>query len=202
MKKIKQSPKLPAEQRRGQLLTAAHRLFADKGYRETSTEEIARKAGLTKGALYFHFKSKEDILFALIKMMSETYRESMAGIIYRGCEPGTILNTLMEKCDFSAPTEFRSVLDIWVQALRVPRIRRYINENHRERVKEFCRAVQPVKGWKRRQLEQFAIMTFSLADGLSAHRALDIALVDTRIQAQLFQSMYEAGRSRRREVYK
>ena len=67
MVKIKQSPKLPAEERRLQLLMAAQKLFARKGYRSTTTNEIAKKANLTKGALYFHFKNKEDILFELIK---------------------------------------------------------------------------------------------------------------------------------------
>ena len=40
-----------------------------------TTEEIARAADLTKGALYFHFKSKEDIFFAVYKNISERSAE-------------------------------------------------------------------------------------------------------------------------------
>ncbi len=56
-KRIRQSPKRPAGERRDQLLRAAHELFLRQGYRATSTDEIARRAGLTKGAFYFHFAS-------------------------------------------------------------------------------------------------------------------------------------------------
>ena len=55
MAKIKQSPKMPAEVRREQLMMAARELFVKKGYRDTTTEEIARRARVTKGALYYHF---------------------------------------------------------------------------------------------------------------------------------------------------
>ena len=66
MPKIKQSPKLPPELRRHQLLKAARTLFVKKGYQGTTTEQIARRAGLTKGALYHHFTNKEDILMGLL----------------------------------------------------------------------------------------------------------------------------------------
>ena len=57
MVKIKQSPKLPAEERKMQLLMSAQKLFTKKGFKETTTNEIAADAKLTKGALYFHFKN-------------------------------------------------------------------------------------------------------------------------------------------------
>ncbi|MEW2704125.1 TetR/AcrR family transcriptional regulator [Streptomyces koyangensis] len=44
------------------LLAAATRLFADQGYDRTSVQEIVEAAGVTKGALYHYFGSKEDLL--------------------------------------------------------------------------------------------------------------------------------------------
>ncbi|MFD7549858.1 TetR/AcrR family transcriptional regulator [Streptomyces sp. NPDC059816] len=44
------------------LLAAATRLFADRGYDRTSVQEIVEAAGVTKGALYHYFGSKEDLL--------------------------------------------------------------------------------------------------------------------------------------------
>jgi TetR/AcrR family acrAB operon transcriptional repressor len=41
--------------------------FARFGYQATSIDRIAKAAGLTKGALYYHFKDKEDLLFAAVK---------------------------------------------------------------------------------------------------------------------------------------
>jgi tRNA-Thr(GGU) m(6)t(6)A37 methyltransferase TsaA len=44
------------------LMAAAFRVFAARGYRATRLEEVAREAGMTKGAIYYHFHSKEDLL--------------------------------------------------------------------------------------------------------------------------------------------
>jgi AcrR family transcriptional regulator len=48
------------------ILKAAMELFAHKGYASTTTEEIARKAGISKGLIYHHFKNKETLLIALL----------------------------------------------------------------------------------------------------------------------------------------
>ena len=44
------------------LLEAAYRVFGARGYRATRLEEVADAAGVTKGAIYYHFDSKEDLL--------------------------------------------------------------------------------------------------------------------------------------------
>ncbi|GAA3652601.1 TetR/AcrR family transcriptional regulator [Streptomyces chitinivorans] len=53
------APTQPVPQR---LLAAATRLFADRGYDRTSVQEIVEAAGVTKGALYHYFGSKDDLL--------------------------------------------------------------------------------------------------------------------------------------------
>src|SRR2546423_6637715 len=52
---------------RDELLTAALRVFARRGYREAGVDEIAAEAGYSKGALYWHFSSKEELLMALLE---------------------------------------------------------------------------------------------------------------------------------------
>jgi AcrR family transcriptional regulator len=62
------------EQRRAsldRLLSAALRLFITHGYHATSVEQIANAAGLTKGAVYFYFKSKSRLLMALLDRVEE-----------------------------------------------------------------------------------------------------------------------------------
>lgn len=56
-----------AEHRPDELLDAALSLFVEKGYAHTSVAEIARKAGLSKGAVYLYFPSKQAILEGLVK---------------------------------------------------------------------------------------------------------------------------------------
>ena len=52
---------------RDELLSAALQVFARRGYREAGVDEIAAEAGYSKGALYWHFSSKEELLMALLE---------------------------------------------------------------------------------------------------------------------------------------
>jgi AcrR family transcriptional regulator len=52
---------------RDELLAAALRVFARRGYREAGVDEIAAEAGYSKGALYWHFSGKEELLLALLE---------------------------------------------------------------------------------------------------------------------------------------
>jgi AcrR family transcriptional regulator len=70
------------EARRESILAASKRLFVEKGYNSTTMEEIAELAELSKGAVYYYFSSKNDILGHLIcehmKMLQEMFEESLA----------------------------------------------------------------------------------------------------------------------------
>jgi AcrR family transcriptional regulator len=52
---------------RAALLEAAMEVFARRGYRDASVDEIAERAGYSKGAIYFHFSGKDDLFFALLE---------------------------------------------------------------------------------------------------------------------------------------
>lgn len=52
---------------RERILLQASRVFARKGYQQAKLDEIAREAGLTKGAIYWHFRNKSDLFCALLE---------------------------------------------------------------------------------------------------------------------------------------
>ena len=52
---------------RDELLTAALRVFARRGYRQAGVDEIAAEAGYSKGGLYWHFSGKEELLLPLLE---------------------------------------------------------------------------------------------------------------------------------------
>ena len=58
--------RLPAAERRDQLLGTAVHVFAENGYHGTSMNDVADAAGVTKPVLYQHFSSKRDLLSALL----------------------------------------------------------------------------------------------------------------------------------------
>lgn len=53
-------------QTRRELLVAARSLFVEKGFAATSTPELVERAGLTRGALYHHFRDKTELLHAVL----------------------------------------------------------------------------------------------------------------------------------------
>lgn len=64
--------KLPEAIRQANILKAAQQCFAEKGFSDTSVQDIAQAANLTKGGIYFHFNSKEMIRDELIKSFINT----------------------------------------------------------------------------------------------------------------------------------
>lgn len=63
------------------ILDVAFRLFMEKGYEHTSIQDIINHlGGLSKGAIYHHFKSKEDILVAVIERMTAESNQILAAI--------------------------------------------------------------------------------------------------------------------------
>ena len=60
-----------AEVRRSEILNAAEELFGSKGFDGTSTNDILDRVGIARGTLYYHFRSKEEILDAMIARMAD-----------------------------------------------------------------------------------------------------------------------------------
>ncbi len=61
----------PHEDSRARVLQVALELFAEQGFAATSTRELSERLGFTKAALYYHFRSKDDLLAALISPVVE-----------------------------------------------------------------------------------------------------------------------------------
>jgi AcrR family transcriptional regulator len=66
---------------RDELLTAALRVFARRGYREAGVDEIAAEAGYSKGALYWHFAGKEELLHALLEERVDAPMREMVALL-------------------------------------------------------------------------------------------------------------------------
>lgn len=76
-----------AENTRQAIIAAALEVFYQKGYSRTTFDDIAARIGLTKGALYWHFKNKPDLLVELIK---EKFYQNRYRLIKMGEEVSTL----------------------------------------------------------------------------------------------------------------
>ena len=63
---------------RAALLNAARELFTEHGYADAPTEEIVQRAGVTRGALYHHFKDKQDLFRAVMEEVDQEFTQRVA----------------------------------------------------------------------------------------------------------------------------
>ncbi len=66
---------------RGKLIRAARTLFARRGYAAVSTEEIVRRAGVTRGALYHQFPTKQELFLAVYEDVERELTLRVAGLV-------------------------------------------------------------------------------------------------------------------------
>ena len=72
---------------RSALIKIARKLFAEHGYAETATEEVVRRARVTRGALYHHFKDKQDLFKAVLLAEEERLVTVVAETAGRQTDP-------------------------------------------------------------------------------------------------------------------
>jgi AcrR family transcriptional regulator len=81
MKEIKSKRELNKAKKEALFINAAEKLFMEKGFENTSIDEVAKEAGLTKRTLYQYFQSKEDLFYAIaVQGAKELYEASIEAI--------------------------------------------------------------------------------------------------------------------------
>jgi len=73
------------QEREELIIQAAEEVFQEKGYYETSMDEIAARVGISKGTIYTHFPGKEELVLAIFKRNLQTFLQGMDAVI--GAEP-------------------------------------------------------------------------------------------------------------------
>jgi AcrR family transcriptional regulator len=96
---------------RAKLIKAARALFARKGYAGVPTEEIVRRAGVTRGALYHQFPTKEDLFLAVYEQVEQELTGRVAAQLGQVSGP------------FAA---MRAGVRIFLEACRAPEVQRIV----------------------------------------------------------------------------
>lgn len=99
----------PPDERRQELVNAARELFIKQGFELTTMSQIAERAGVAQGTFYIYFKSKQDVLMAIM--------QELLG----AC--GNVIRSLAERTDLSVPAILRQALaDCFTLVIQEPRL--------------------------------------------------------------------------------
>ncbi len=128
---------------RRDLMDVAIDCFARYGFQATSIDRIAKAAGVTKGALYYHFKDKEELLFAAVKNRIGQFERRVVGDLTPVTDARAALRRLARVCfDHATKSNHRRfIVTLMVEALDThPRLAAEFR-GMMQRFREFLRSI-------------------------------------------------------------
>jgi AcrR family transcriptional regulator len=183
---------------RMELLDAALAVFAERGYRDASVDEVAERAGYSKGALYWHFSSKDDLFYALLEdRILKPWEESVR--MLESASPDEDMAPEASRLFGELLRGERDLLliqyEYWAQAVRDPKLRRrYANRRKKLRIAlgraisarlEHLGAPPLASG-----AEEMATIFIAVALGLAQERLVDPQAVPDNLLGDTFALLY------------
>ncbi len=195
------APKVTEEYRnnvRDKILQSAAALFSQNGYHTTSMDDIVKESGLSKGAIYGYFKSKDDLFLAL----SDKQLESMIDNMQDAFSPeDSAKNKLMKAAEIHFrqivdPNDvWRVTLELWVESPRIPSLEKRVRKRYDLAHKFLADIIAEgkKKGEFRKDIDPDMISSILLATirGLSIHTRMGHNFDWQKIKKSLFALLYE-----------
>lgn len=88
---------IKGEQTKRMICTEAYKLFAKKGYKDITMKDICEKTGLSRGGLYRHYESTEQIFLVIINFLMDRQQNEFAEKIQRGIPAPEILSDILSR---------------------------------------------------------------------------------------------------------
>ncbi len=106
--------KADANQTREDLIQAATQLFESNGYANTSINDICTDVGITKGALFHHFKSKQDVFLEIWKRLQVTMDADARAAAIAARDPGDPYSAFLAGCkvylEYAIRADFQKIV--------------------------------------------------------------------------------------------
>ncbi len=107
--------RLDADTRKQQIIEAAAAVFAQKGFYQASMDDIVQESGLSKGGLYWHFKSKDDIVTAVLDQFFSAEMDEIGEILTAPFSAREKICQLMQQMMADTVEELTAYLNIWLE---------------------------------------------------------------------------------------
>ncbi len=175
--------------RKEQIIRAAISAFAKTGLRETSMDDIVRESGMSKGAIYWYFKSKDDLISELMNTFFDPKEiEKLEQMLANGSARERIekfIGYIIEQMNMMR--RFRPVVqELYVIALRDQKIKKMTKKSFQESVPLLQGIIEDgIKNKEFRKVDayQVTLALYELVEGTALFWSLD--LVDVDFEKQL-----------------
>jgi AcrR family transcriptional regulator len=186
---------------RERILVAARRVFGARGYEGATIEEIADEAGLSNGAIYYNFSSKEELFMALLDARSQERLEHARQTLASAPRGGLEREALDVTRTFKQSREWRLLLlEFVAYAARNPRFGRRLREHHRELhaalVELLEQNIKALAIAPAMSSDRLAVTVAALLDGLVIHELTDPGTVPDELFGEAIALLLADERSR------
>lgn len=132
-----------SEQRKSQILQAAEEVFTKKGFDDARMDDIAQETGLSKGTLYLYFKSKDDVILAILDRMFRLEFRHLEG---QNLDEGTATEAIGRVTDLIAKdmAGFLRLAPIVYSFLALAFRNRYVKRALKEYINRFISLLLPI----------------------------------------------------------
>ena len=157
---------------RDQILLAATAVFAEKGFAKTSMNDIVRASGLSKGGVYWHYKSKNELINAIFSKFFAG-QETILQTVLSG--PGNATERLLQLAQLAGAdleatfTQFPAPMEFYALAAREDELRTQLRTFYQTYLNIFGQLVQEgiENGeWKPVSVQETAVTLISLMEGV------------------------------------
>lgn len=122
------------EEARTRILEGANRVFAEKGYRNATMEDVAKKIGVSKGALYLYFPSKEELFEAICRAEPLALKEILYSTFNEERNPLDSASDFFDKMTERYGSSQGLTFEIFSEASHNPGLRRVLKNTHEDYV--------------------------------------------------------------------
>ena len=120
------------EEAKSRILEAANKVFAERGYHEATMDDIAKRLGVSKGAIYLYFSSKEDLFEAMCKTAPQAFKEILFSSFGNEVNPIQSATEFFDKMLKMSASNPGLSFEILSEASRNPSLKRILKQNHQE----------------------------------------------------------------------
>ncbi len=131
--------------RKEKILEAALLCFNEKGYHKTSIDDIAIKGNISKGGIYYHFKSKDELFLKLFNFRLNRYIEQLKSYIQEEVDPEKQIRILIQKWGYILKENedfFKFCMEFSSMGAREKEIRKEMTSFYKSSVETFSQIIR------------------------------------------------------------